>query len=228
MSERYSERLVLIGSGVFCSLGALVAAFAPNMEMVVFATGFIMGIGVSSFFAPVQIAIGKYFDKRKSIAISLSFVGMCFAQIVMAPVNILFLETYALRGTLMLYAGFMLHIIVAGALVQPIKASNRSHLDQKPELQGRNALSVLELASVQDLYASREFIKTMNTNASKVQSRPLAKRTDNEFLRSDEETAPVKSDGEGVDLSATSKGHILKQTKDLKKAAADVYAFCVQ
>lgn len=168
------------------------------------------GIGVSSFFAPVQIAIGKYFDKRKSIAVSLSFVGMCFAQIVMAPVNIIFLETYALRGTLMLYAGFMLHIVVAGALVRPIKASNGSHVDQKPELQGRHALSMLQLASVQDLCASREFIKDMHANGSKVQSSPLSKRTDIAFLRSGEEAVPMKSDSEVVERSANNGSHNLK------------------
>ncbi|XP_064615833.1 monocarboxylate transporter 7-like [Liolophura sinensis] len=119
LCDRYSERSVLMLSATLSVSGCFLAAFAQNMATVIVGVGVLMGAGMSCFFAPVQMAIGKYFVRLKSVAISVVFGGMCLSQIVMAPIIVIVLREFALQGTLILYSGLLLHLAVAAALVFP-------------------------------------------------------------------------------------------------------------
>lgn len=57
---------------------------------------------------------------------SIVFCGATLGQIVMSPLIVLMLEVFGLRGTLMLYGAFLLHLCVTGALARPVKMSTLS------------------------------------------------------------------------------------------------------
>lgn len=119
-----------------------------NTLLTVFESFSFVGAGMSCFFAPVQVAIGKYFVRFKSVAISVVFGGMCLSQIVMAPIIVIVLREFALQGTLILYSGLLLHLAVAAALVFPRGIEDVSHVLESPAgSEQTTEMAVLKLSS---------------------------------------------------------------------------------
>ena len=76
-----------------------------------------------SFF--VSIAhMGQYFQKRRAVANGIALSGVGTGTLVFPPIFRLLLDTYGLRGALLVMAGISLNVCVAGALLRPISAYN--------------------------------------------------------------------------------------------------------
>jgi nitrate/nitrite transporter NarK len=57
----------------------------------------------------VMIILGQYFDKRRGIATGIAISGGCLGGLLLPPIYRILLDTYGLRGTLMLTGGLLFH-----------------------------------------------------------------------------------------------------------------------
>jgi len=71
-------------------------------------------------FTPSLIVVSQYFEKRRSLANGFTMAGGSLGQLIIPLLLNHWLKTYALRGTLLLYAGLFLHGLIAGALMRPV------------------------------------------------------------------------------------------------------------
>lgn len=79
-----------------------------------------------------QIVISQYFIKHTSTATGLSFSGCPIAAIVFPAVLEIVLQSYGLKGTFLILAGFFMHTIPAGMLLKKPPWYKDTE-DQKPE-----------------------------------------------------------------------------------------------
>ena len=78
-----------------------------------------------------QLAI--YFDRYFNMCTAISQAGLSIGILVMPLLTQLLLDNYGWRGTLMLFAGLNLHLIVCGALVKPFPQKGTSQKTTKTE-----------------------------------------------------------------------------------------------
>ncbi|XP_064615328.1 monocarboxylate transporter 12-like [Liolophura sinensis] len=122
LSERYTERVVVIVGALISSAGFILAFFADSLEFVIFTFGVCGGIGISLINGPSRVCLGRYFDKKRGRANSLSLMGASVGQVAVPPLISLLMATYALRGSMLIYGGIFLNIVITGALLRPLKS----------------------------------------------------------------------------------------------------------
>lgn len=120
LSEQHSNRLVVMVGACFSVAAPLICVAAPNIYFIVVVFGLCSGIGNALMFTPSLIVVSQYFEKRRSLANGITMAGGSLGQLIIPLLLNHWLKTYALRGTLLLYAGLFLHGLIAGALMRPV------------------------------------------------------------------------------------------------------------
>jgi MFS family permease len=115
LSDRIGPRPVVLIAATILGAGLLIASQAPNVLVFQFAYGGLVGASGGAFFAPIISATLSWFDKNRSLAVSLVSVGGGVAPMTMSP-----LAGYL--TTIMGWRGAMFWIAV-GALAVVIPAS---------------------------------------------------------------------------------------------------------
>ena len=75
--------------------------------------------------APTIAHMGQYFKHRRAIANGIAMSGVGIGQLVFSPILRLLLDTYGLKGTLLVMASISLHVCVAATLMRPASAYRR-------------------------------------------------------------------------------------------------------
>ena len=69
--------------------------------------------------------MSQYFKHRRAIANGIAMSGVGIGQLILSPILRLLLDTYGLKGALLIMAGISLHVCVAAALMRPTSAYRR-------------------------------------------------------------------------------------------------------
>lgn len=93
-------------------------AYAPNIIVmnVLFA---VLGCSHGLIFVPQLTLLGRYFKKRLSLATATTSMGISLATIGGTPMTQTLLDTFGLRGTVLILAGITLHCVPASMLLRP-------------------------------------------------------------------------------------------------------------
>ena len=75
------------------------------------------GTGTGIAFVPSITIIGRFFDKRRTIAMGIAVSGFGFGNFAFPPLLRYFIDEYGLRGAFLLSAGVCLHLSLCGALI---------------------------------------------------------------------------------------------------------------
>ena len=87
------------------------------------------GFGFGLIYLPAIVSVANYFEKRRSFATGLAVCGSGFGTFIFAPLTKWLLDEFGWKGTVLIESGFILNIIVCGAIFRPL----RSHLiDEEP------------------------------------------------------------------------------------------------
>ena len=70
------------------------------------------------------MATDKYFDKKKTTALTLTSLGSSLSIVVFSPVAKLLLENYGFRGTMMIFSAILLNTVVCGVAVIPLNTKS--------------------------------------------------------------------------------------------------------
>ncbi|VDH90040.1 MFS transporter, MCP family, solute carrier family 16 (monocarboxylic acid transporters), member 13 [Mytilus galloprovincialis] len=118
--ERFGERQVLIVSGILQFISCFTSAFLTSFPLLLLCMGIILGFGAVLSLVSCMMATDKYFDKKKTTALTLISLGASFSMIIFSPVTKLLLENYGFHGTMMIFSALMLNTVVCGAVVFPL------------------------------------------------------------------------------------------------------------
>ncbi|MDR0181856.1 MFS transporter [Lysobacter arvi] len=113
LSDRVGPRKVVLAGALLLGLACVLASRSATLWQFRLTYGVLMGVAVSSFFAPVIAATVSSFEKRRNIAVSLVSAGVGVAPMTMSPLVAWLVSHYDWRQTLLIVG------LVAWALTLP-------------------------------------------------------------------------------------------------------------
>jgi MFS family permease len=85
LSDRWGTRAVVLAGGVLQGAGLVLASRATSLFEFQLLYGLIIGVAAGSSYAPVMSVVTAWFDKNRSLAVSLVSAGMGMAPLTVAP-----------------------------------------------------------------------------------------------------------------------------------------------
>jgi MFS family permease len=85
LSDRYGTRRVVMAGSVLLGLGLVLASRATSQSAFLLTYGLMVGVAAGSFFAPMIAAVMGWFERHRSLAVSLVSVGVGVAPMTISP-----------------------------------------------------------------------------------------------------------------------------------------------
>jgi len=85
LSDRFGARPVVLAGAVLLGAGLLISSRATSAWQFQAAYGVLVGIATGSFFAPMMSVVTSWFERRRSLAVSLVSVGVGVAPMTLSP-----------------------------------------------------------------------------------------------------------------------------------------------
>ena len=85
LSDRFGTRAVVLAGSVLQGAGLVLASRATSLLEFQLLYGLIIGVATGSVYAPVMAVVTAWFDKNRSLAVSLVSAGMGMAPLTVAP-----------------------------------------------------------------------------------------------------------------------------------------------
>lgn len=83
-----------------------------------------------------MVILGQYFDKRRGIATGIAISGGCLGGLILPPIYRVLLDTYGLRGTLLLTGALLFHNTAMACFLRPLEfyhKENVQHVNECPQ-----------------------------------------------------------------------------------------------
>jgi MFS family permease len=117
LSDRIGARPVVLAASLLLGLGLFIASRATDLIVFQLAYGGLVGASGGAFFAPIMAATVGWFEKNRSLAVSLVSVGGGVAPMVVTPFATVLIETYGWRSAMLMTAIGATVIILLTALL---------------------------------------------------------------------------------------------------------------
>ncbi len=85
LSDRFGPRPVVLAGSVLLGLGLAAASRATSQAAFLLTYGLVVGVAAGSFFAPMIAAVMSWFERYRSLAVSLVSVGIGVAPLTLSP-----------------------------------------------------------------------------------------------------------------------------------------------
>ena len=86
LMDRFGPRIVLLAGSSILGLGLVLASRAATVEQFQLFYGVLVGVGGGAIFAPLMATVTGWFDRQRSLAVSLVSAGMGVAPMTVAPI----------------------------------------------------------------------------------------------------------------------------------------------
>jgi MFS family permease len=117
LSDRIGVRPVLLMAGVIGGGGLILASQARDLFVFQLAYGGLIGASGGAFFAPIMAATVGWFDKHRSLAVSLVSLGGGVAPMTMTPLASVLISGYGWRTAMFSIAILALVVVLPTALL---------------------------------------------------------------------------------------------------------------
>ncbi len=116
LSDRVGPRPVTFAGSLLLGLACVLASRAQTLLQFQLTYGVLLGVAVSSFFAPVMAATAASFERRRNLAVSLVSAGVGVAPMTMSPLVAWLIGHYDWRTTLLI-VGVLAWVLTVPATV---------------------------------------------------------------------------------------------------------------
>ena len=117
LSDRIGPKLVVLTGSIILAAGLALASRATTLLEFQLSYGVLVGIGGGSFFPPLMAAVTGWFEKHRSLAVSLVSAGVGVAPMTMAPFAAWLISRYDWRTTQLTLAGIALVALIPLSLL---------------------------------------------------------------------------------------------------------------
>jgi len=117
LTDRIGARPVVLIAAVLLGLGLFLASRAENLLVFQIAYGGLVGASGGAFFAPLMATTVAWFDKNRSLAVSLVSLGGGIAPMVITPLATVLIATYGWRDAMTMTAIAATVLIVPAAFL---------------------------------------------------------------------------------------------------------------
>src|SRR5262249_55507269 len=125
--DRFGPRVVVFSGSILLALGLLAASHASSLIEFQLAYGIVVGLAAGSFFAPMMATVSNWFEKQRSLAVSLVSAGLGLAPMTGSPFVSWLIQTYDWRTTQTIVAiGAVLLLAPAALLVRRAPSAHQA------------------------------------------------------------------------------------------------------
>ena len=117
LTDRFGPRIVVLSGAILLGLGLAVASRATSLLEFQLAYGVIVGIAAGAVFAPMIATVTGWFEKHRSLAVSLVSAGMGVAPMTISPFARWLISTYDWRTAQLVIAVAAWLLLVPTALL---------------------------------------------------------------------------------------------------------------
>jgi len=117
LSDRIGVRPVVLAAAVIGGTGLVIASQARDLIVFQIAYGGLIGASGGAFFAPIMAATVGWFDKHRSLAVSLVSIGGGVAPMTMTPLASVLISNYGWRIAMLSIAILALVVVLPTALL---------------------------------------------------------------------------------------------------------------
>jgi MFS family permease len=150
LMDRIGPRIVLLAGSSVLGLGLVLASRASTVEEFQFLYGVLVGAGGGAIFAPLMATVAGWFDRHRSLAVSLVSAGMGVAPMTVAPIAAVLVSKYDWRfAQLLIGLGVWVLLLPAAFLVRRppgLADDNTADRADKPQMTVRAALTSPQFA----------------------------------------------------------------------------------
>ncbi len=152
LSDRYGTRVVVSIGAVLLGLALVLTSRVQSLLLFQLTYGILVGLAASTFFAPMIALTTGWFDKQRSLAVSLVSAGMGVAPMTISPLARWLITTYDWR-TAMFVIGILAWVLLipAAMLVRQPPAASAAGPQASAAPDG-------SIATVAEALRSRQFI----------------------------------------------------------------------
>lgn len=97
LMDRVGPRIVLLSGSSILGFGLILASQASTVEEFQLCHGMLVGVGGGAIFAPLMATVTGWFDRHRSLAVSLVSAGMGVAPMTVAPIAAILVSKYDWR-----------------------------------------------------------------------------------------------------------------------------------
>lgn len=120
LSNKFGCRAVCVFGSVFASLGFALSIFSTNITMLMLTYGLMGGFGFGMIYLPAVVAVGYYFETKRSLATGIAVCGSGVGTFAFAPLANYLLTQFDWKNSNLILAGLVLNCAVFGALMRPL------------------------------------------------------------------------------------------------------------
>jgi len=95
--------------------------------------GILGGVGLGFIYLPSIISVTCYFHKKRALVTCMAVCGAGVGTFVFAPLGEYLLDTYSLRGALLIQSGIIMNGAVFGAMLRPLTATKKKRSKKEDE-----------------------------------------------------------------------------------------------
>ncbi|XP_026743839.1 monocarboxylate transporter 12 isoform X2 [Trichoplusia ni] len=134
LCNKFGCRAVCVAGSFVAATAFVISTFSKSVTMMMITYGLIGGLGFGMIYLPSVVAVGYYFESRRSLATGIAVCGSGVGTFSFAPLAALLLNEFgSWQNANFLLAGLILNCAVFGALMRPLVYPKTS--GEKPLLQ---------------------------------------------------------------------------------------------
>ncbi len=150
LMDRFGPRIVLLSGSSVLGLGLVLASRASTVEAFQFFYGVLVGVGGGAIFAPLMATVTGWFERHRSLAVSLVSAGMGVAPMTVAPIAAVLVSKYDWRfAQLVIGLAVWVLLLPAAFLVRRapgLAAGDQARHADQPRMTVRAALTSPQFA----------------------------------------------------------------------------------
>ena len=121
LATKFGCRKVLMVGGSVAATGTFISAFVDSIGVLCVTFGVITGLAMSMGYVTSVVIVAFYFEDKRALATGLSVCGSGIGTFIFAPLTEYLIQLYGWRGTMIIWSGIILNLVVCGALLRPLE-----------------------------------------------------------------------------------------------------------
>ncbi|XP_052869635.1 monocarboxylate transporter 3 isoform X2 [Anopheles cruzii] len=120
LANKFGCRAVCIAGAIISSSAFALSTLSTSVTMLMLTYGVMGGIGFGLIYLPAVVAVGYYFETKRSLATGIAVCGSGFGTFAFAPLANMLLANFDWKNANLILAGLILNCAIFGAMMRPL------------------------------------------------------------------------------------------------------------
>lgn len=120
LANKFGCRTVCIAGSVVACIAFVLSTLSTSVDMLMITYGVLGGFGFGMIYLPAVVAVGYYFETKRSLATGIAVCGSGVGTFAFAPFATYLLEIFGWKNSLLIFAGLILNCAIFGAMMRPL------------------------------------------------------------------------------------------------------------